>query len=459
MTAHFVDGWTIAQVLGEGAFGEVKLLVNDETQDVLAVKIINTLLHPNAKDLIRKEVAIHRALCHPHIIKYFGHRSESSFEYIFLEYASGGELFNKIEPDIGMKISEAQKYFVQLMSGVNYLHERGVSHRDIKPENILLDDNDNVKISDFGMATLFRKRGVERLLDKKCGTKPYVAPEVFLRPYRACPADIWSCGVVLVAMLAGELPWDSPCLNCPEYVMWKNNEIIHSPWNKLDTKTLSFLRKILCPVPDKRITVAQILKHRWCGTAFQTDSVVNLKHRHAGKRSPSDEINEDLCHNCFTQPLPTVTSGRHDQKVHNEVSASEERVFCFSQPTHLDDLLLSSQLHTTQATTLNNYQKLIRRMTRFFVTSDVESAINRVSGILESLGCSWKQGPPAIITFSTIDRRKNILVFKANVIEMNGNVLMDFRLSRGCGLEFKKLFLKTKEKLGDLVMKGPISWH
>lgn len=78
----------------------MKLLVNDETKDVLAVKMINTVLHPDAKELIRKEVAIHRALSHPHIVKYFGHRSESSFEYIFLEYASGGELFNKIGKDI-----------------------------------------------------------------------------------------------------------------------------------------------------------------------------------------------------------------------------------------------------------------------------------------------------------------------------------------------------------------------
>lgn len=185
---------------------------------------------------------------------------------------------------------------------------------------------------------------------------------------------------------------------------------------------------------------------------------VNLKRHQSGKRPSSAEINEDFSLNCFTQPLPTVSSSRHDPKVHPETNTSEERIFCFSQPTHLDDLLLSSQLHTTQATALNNYQKLVRRMTRFFVTSDVESAINRVSTVLETLGCSWKQGPPAIITFSTIDRRKNILVFKASVMEMNGKVLVDFRLSRGCGLEFKKLFLKTKEKLGDLVLRGPISW-
>ena len=87
------DWFDFNNVIG---FSQVKLLINDETRDVLAVKIINTKLHPEAKLSIRKEIAIHRALTHPNIIKYFGHRTESSLECLFLEYASGGELFNKI---------------------------------------------------------------------------------------------------------------------------------------------------------------------------------------------------------------------------------------------------------------------------------------------------------------------------------------------------------------------------
>lgn len=97
----------------------------------------------------------------------------------------------------------AQKYMRQLMSGVEYLHKKGVCHRDLKPENLLLDANDNLKITDFGMATIFRVRGKERPLETRCGTLPYVAPEVLKRPYRAQPIDIWSCGIILVAMLTG----------------------------------------------------------------------------------------------------------------------------------------------------------------------------------------------------------------------------------------------------------------
>lgn len=107
------------------------------------------------------------------------------------------------EPDVGMPIWTAQKYFRQLISGVEYLHSRGVAHRDLKPENLLLDNNDNLKISDFGLATIYRLQDKERLLEKRCGTLPYVAPEVLKRPYCAEPADIWSCGIILVALLAG----------------------------------------------------------------------------------------------------------------------------------------------------------------------------------------------------------------------------------------------------------------
>ena len=86
----------------------------------------------------------------------------------------------------------------------NYLHHRGVAHRDIKPENLLLTDDDTLKLSDFGMATVFRHQGKERLLERRCGTTAYCAPEMLMKPrYNAEPADIWSCGIVLVAMVTG----------------------------------------------------------------------------------------------------------------------------------------------------------------------------------------------------------------------------------------------------------------
>ncbi|KAH9642110.1 hypothetical protein HF086_007230 [Spodoptera exigua] len=105
-----------------------------------------------------------------------------------------------------MSEAAARRYWLQLLAGLDYLHGRGVAHRDIKPENLLLDARDQLKISDFGMATLFRHGTRERLLTRVCGTVPYAAPEVLraaARPYRAPPADLWAAALVLLAMLAG----------------------------------------------------------------------------------------------------------------------------------------------------------------------------------------------------------------------------------------------------------------
>lgn len=221
----------------------MKLLINSHSGDAVAMKMVDLKKHPDAVNSVKKEVAIQRNLQYIHILKFFGKRSQGDTEFIFLEYASGGELFDRIEPDVGMNASDAQRYFNQLLSGVEYLHEKGIAHRDLKPENLLLDEHDNIKISDFGMATLFRMKGRERQLTTKCGTLPYVAPEVLVEPYSAAPADIWSCGIILVTLLSGELPWDQPTTNCSEFIAWKgNNYQARTPWSKLTTLAISLLR-------------------------------------------------------------------------------------------------------------------------------------------------------------------------------------------------------------------------
>lgn len=160
-----------------------------------------------------REAALHRALRHPHVLRCLGERRHQRLHYLFLEYAQGGELFDRIEPDAGMPPRAARRYARQLAAGLAYLHARGVAHRDVKPENLLLDGADNLKISDFGLATLFRHGARERLLARVCGTVPYAAPEVLRapqRPYRAPPADLWAAALVLLAMLAGGQYTHSP---------------------------------------------------------------------------------------------------------------------------------------------------------------------------------------------------------------------------------------------------------
>ncbi|XP_041988419.1 serine/threonine-protein kinase grp isoform X2 [Aricia agestis] len=205
-SGEFVEGWQVAQVLGEGAYGEVRLLVHSRTGARVALKAVSAAGEAGGGAGAR-EAALHRALRHPHVLRCLGERRHGQIHYLFLEYAEGGELFERIEPDVGMPSATARRLWLQLASGLRYLHSRGVAHRDIKPENLLLDADDNIKISDFGMATLFKHGARERLMSRVCGTVPYAAPEVMTaeaHPYRAPPADLWAAALVLLAMLAGE---------------------------------------------------------------------------------------------------------------------------------------------------------------------------------------------------------------------------------------------------------------
>ena len=122
------DQWEFAHALGEGAYGEVRLAINVRTQEARAIKIISLNLMGD-KQNIQKEVLIHKTLNHENVIKFFSSFQQMDKFYIIMEYASGGELFDRIEPDFGMQYDLAHKYFYQLINGVEYIHSKGIVHR------------------------------------------------------------------------------------------------------------------------------------------------------------------------------------------------------------------------------------------------------------------------------------------------------------------------------------------
>ena len=114
--------------------------MNKDTKEMVACKVVMVSTDEMDKQ-IRKEIMIHRVLSHKNVIQFYGNRRDDKIEFMFLEYATGGELFDRIEPDHGMEPGEAYRYFRDLLDGVQYLHEKGIVHRDLKPENLLLDAN------------------------------------------------------------------------------------------------------------------------------------------------------------------------------------------------------------------------------------------------------------------------------------------------------------------------------
>ena len=479
MVTAFVDGWDFVQTLGEGAYGEVKLAVNQETQEAVAVKIIDLTRTPTVSNDIRKEVCIHKMVSHENIIKFYGNRKSETRQYLFLEYACGGELFDRIEPDVGMPHHDAQRFYRQLIAGVEYLHSKGIVHRDLKPENLLLDEEDNLKITDFGLATCFRHQGKERTLETCCGTAPYVAPEVIAKkPYKAQPMDIWSCGIILVALLAGELPWDKPTYDCKEYVSWKDCKITMSPWCKIDNLALSLLRKILVENTTRRATVEVIRNHQWFNKNFLKGKVSVM-----GSKSPSDLMlgssttpfkrqctgleqspcmyREDSSKISMSQPEAGSLALHQRESLSSQESpspaaANAKAPISFSQPVHLDHMLLGSQIMGTPGASQTPMQRLVRRMTRFFVKTNASSTASLLVSKLEKSGYSIKKNSPGMFTITTMDRRKMTLTFKACLIEMNDNLLVDFRLSKGDGIEFKKHFMRIRDQMTEIINKKAI---
>jgi len=473
MVREFIEGWDLIQVLGEGTFGEVKLLVNKENGEACAMKEINLDSSPEAEDIVKKEICVHKLLKHKHIIQCYGSRLEGRRQFIFLEYCTGGELFDRIDPDKGMPEWVAQKYFNALTSAVEYLHKKGVSHRDIKPENILLSENDILKLSDFGMATVFRHQGVERLLERRCGTLPYIAPELLSRnQYHAEPADIWSCGIVLVTMLTGELPWDKPTSDQPEYMIWKDQHLDNNPWNKIDHLPQSLLRKILMPHPSRRFKIEQIKNHVWLKKKFK-EHAENNGAAADGSASPLNRSGSGptkkrlLSHIDFpvvervlppgqssSQPAPCTTP----ESGGGEASIDSNLFHGFTQPAQMDNLLLlSTQAPATQGSQ-SPFQKLVKRMTRFWVSTDKETTEKVLREILVKSGYTCKMITPGILTVQIVDTRNMVLVFKVTLIEMDKKILLDFRRSRGCGIEFKRRFTKLKASMEQYIEKGPIMW-
>lgn len=260
-----------------------KAIPPHDASPVFAVKFINksyAIKHGkiSAKQ-IAMEVSLHSHIGqHPNIIEWFATGENDVWKWIAMEYAEGGDLFDKIEADVGVSENIAHFYFLQLVSGVNYMHMKGVGHRDIKPENILLSDRGDLKIADFGLATLFQYQGRRKESTTMCGSPPYIAPEVITcaksvqqprlvkgKGYAADLVDIWSCGVVLFVLLVGNTPWDEPTEASWEFQEYNNMKGRTSDdlWSRLPSSVLSLLRGMMCVDTSKRFSFEKIRQHPW----------------------------------------------------------------------------------------------------------------------------------------------------------------------------------------------------
>nr|XP_016512043.1 PREDICTED: CBL-interacting protein kinase 18-like [Nicotiana tabacum]XP_016512044.1 PREDICTED: CBL-interacting protein kinase 18-like [Nicotiana tabacum] len=254
--------YELGRLLGQGNFAKVYYGRNLKTGQGVAIKVIDKekVLKAGLIEQTKREISIMALVKHPHVLQLYEVMATKSKIYFVIEHAKGGELFNKLAKG-RLKEDVARKFFQQLITAVEFCHSRDVYHRDLKPENLLLDENGNLKVSDFGLSALAESKRQDGLLHTTCGTPAYVAPEVIGRKgYDGAKADIWSCGVILFVLLAGYLPFhDSNLMNM--YRKISRAEYKCPNWFPLEVRKL--LSRILDPNPHTRISIAKIKESSW----------------------------------------------------------------------------------------------------------------------------------------------------------------------------------------------------
>ncbi|XP_050426449.1 serine/threonine-protein kinase BRSK2 isoform X2 [Adelges cooleyi] len=256
---QYVGPFRLEKTLGKGQTGLVKLGIHCVNGKEVAIKIINReKLSESVLQKVEREIAIMKLIDHPHVLGLSDVYENKRYLYLILEHVSGGELFDYLVKKGRLTPKEARRFFRQIISALDFCHSHLICHRDLKPENLLLDEKTNIKIADFGMASL-QPNG--SMLETSCGSPHYACPEVIRgEKYDGRKADVWSCGVILYALLVGALPFDDD--NLRQLLEKVKKGAFHIP-HFVPHDCQSLLRGMIEVDPEKRYTLKDIIRHPW----------------------------------------------------------------------------------------------------------------------------------------------------------------------------------------------------
>ncbi|XP_071810405.1 uncharacterized protein [Asterias amurensis] len=289
------------RTLGCGTYGKVKLAVQLDTREEVAVKCIPKSKVDNAADLrrLRHEIEVMSLLHHPHIIKVTEVFESREKIVMVMEHASGGELYDFIN-DSKLTVQQTKELFQQIVSAVRYIHKNNIVHRDLKLENILLDSDFKVKIADFGLSSKFDH---SRLLDTFCGSPLYASPEIINgSPYHGPEVDCWSLGVILYAMVYRTMPFHGADFNQLKKQIAKGDFV--EPPELSDASDL--IHRMLTVDPKKRIPIEGIINHPWVRDRGshprrKSQDVVRLRQTEILSQSVKSSVE-------YTRPVVSTTS-------------------------------------------------------------------------------------------------------------------------------------------------------
>ncbi|KAG8372587.1 hypothetical protein BUALT_Bualt12G0081500 [Buddleja alternifolia] len=278
--------YELGRLLGHGTFAKVYHARHLKTGKNVAMKVVGKekVLRVGMMEQVKREISVMKMMHHPNIVELHEVMASKTKIYFAMEFIRGGELFAKIARG-RLREEAARNYFQQLISAIDFCHSRGVYHRDLKPENLLLDEEGNLKVTDFGLSAFSDHLRQDGLLHTTCGTPAYVAPEVIgKKGYDGAKADIWSCGVILYVLLAGFLPFQDDNI-ISLYKKIYRGDFKCPPW--LSPESRKLITRMLDPNPSTRISIAKIMDSSW----FKKSIRKNLRTKEEQEFTVGDEVN------------------------------------------------------------------------------------------------------------------------------------------------------------------------
>ncbi|CAD8077741.1 unnamed protein product [Paramecium sonneborni] len=278
--------YQFGQKIGEGTFAQVYIGACNNEQVAIKVLQKDSLKTDRDKFRVNKEIELLKKVNHPNIVKMKEILEDEQCIYLITEYVSGGELFDYIVEQEILPDGEARHIIIQLINTIDYLHKIGIIHRDLKPENILMRDNGDICLIDFGLSMEVTKG---QLLVTPCGSPCYAAPEMLEgQNYDGTKTDIWSCGVILYAMLCGYLPFDQE--NTQE-LYEKIKQCQYTIPNSLHQDARDLISKILV-YEDQRISIEQIKNHPFLKN--DNDEIINNDELSIEQIEQSQDFQENI---------------------------------------------------------------------------------------------------------------------------------------------------------------------
>ncbi|PWZ43816.1 CBL-interacting protein kinase 14 [Zea mays] len=422
----------MGKLLGKGVFGKVHYARDLESNQGVAIKIMDKdmVLKAGLSEQVKREITTMRLVEHKNIVRLHEVMATRNKIYIIMEYAKGGELLDKVKRSGRLTEADTHRYFQQLIGALDHCHSRGVYHRDLKPENLLLDENGDLKVSDFGLSAFSESRGTDGLLHTVCGTPVYIAPEVIKKTgYDGAKSDIWSCGVVLFVLVAGYLPFQGP--NMMEIYRKIHDSDFRCPsWFSHKLKRL--LYKILNPNPSMRPSIQEIKESTWFRKGPREISAVKEK-----------VLSENAT---ATNAAPVLAARRkeiaHEDKTLVATKLNAFEIIAFSAGLDLSGLFI----------------KECRKETRFTSDKPALAIISKLEDVAKALNLRIrKKDNNTVIIQGRKYGGNGVLQFDTQIFEITPSChLVQMKQTSGDLLEYQKLLEEgIRPRLKDVVS----AWH